>query len=183
MTRHVAFLRAINVGGRAIVKMEDLKRAFVAAGCKNVATVIQSGNVVFEAPDEKLAVLARKIGAKLKSLIGHEPGLVLRSARELDAAVRAAPFMELEGRRDVKLYVVFLAEKPKEKPSFPITSGKEALSLLAMKDREVYVVSRRKSNGFYGFPNGVVESQLGVSATSRNWSTVSKIAELLRRDG
>jgi uncharacterized protein (DUF1697 family) len=182
MTRHVAFLRAINVGGHAIVKMEELKRAFVAAGCKNVATVIQSGNVVFEAPDVKLETLARRIGAKLESLVGHEPGLVMRSARELDAAVRGAPFLDLDGRHDVKLYVVFLAEKPKKKRSFPIASTKEALSLVASTGREVYVVSRRKQNGFYGFPNGVVESELGVSATSRSWSTVSRIADLMRSD-
>ena len=50
-----------------------------------------------------------------------------------------------------------------------------------MTDREIFVVSRPKKNGFYGFPNAVVESELGVSATSRNWNTVIKLVELARR--
>jgi hypothetical protein len=41
----------------------------------------------------------------------------------------------------------------------------------------VFVVSRRKTNGFFGFPNNFVEKELGVSATSRNWSTITKIIE------
>lgn len=51
MTKYIAFLRAINVAGHATVKMTDLNRAFVSAGGKNVRTVIQSGNVLFEAAD------------------------------------------------------------------------------------------------------------------------------------
>ena len=45
-----------------------------------------------------------------------------------------------------------------------------------MTDREVFIVSRRKKNGFFGFPNAFIEQELGVSVTSRNWSTVTKIA-------
>jgi hypothetical protein len=50
---------------------------------------------------------------------------------------------------------------------------------IAIKRSEVFIVSRRKSNGFYGFPNNFIEKEMGVSATSRNWSTVTKIADLL----
>jgi uncharacterized protein (DUF1697 family) len=49
-----------------------------------------------------------------------------------------------------------------------------------MSEREVFVISRRKANGFYSFPNGFIENQLGVPATSRNWTTVTKIAALLQ---
>ncbi|HJU87990.1 MAG TPA: DUF1697 domain-containing protein [Gemmatimonadaceae bacterium] len=182
MSKHVAFLRAINVGGHAIVRMTDLKDAFSAAGCKAVGTYIASGNVLFEAPDEKLEAIATKIRARLTKLLGHEPGLILRSARQLDATIRAAPFKDLERRVDLKLYVIFLGDKPKKKRSFPIESEKEAMTLTGMSGRDVFVVSRMKSNRMYGFPNAVVESELGVSATSRNWNTVRKIAELLKKD-
>ena len=49
-----------------------------------------------------------------------------------------------------------------------------------MSDREVFLVSRRKANGFFGFPNAFIEDQLGVPATSRNWNTVTKIHALLQ---
>lgn len=50
-----------------------------------------------------------------------------------------------------------------------------------MKNLEVFIVSRRKKNGFYGFPNNFIEKELGVSATSRNWSTVTKIVAFAHR--
>lgn len=55
MTKYIALLRAINVAGHARVKMTDLNRAFVSAGCKDVRTVIQSGNVLFEAADRDVS--------------------------------------------------------------------------------------------------------------------------------
>jgi hypothetical protein len=50
-----------------------------------------------------------------------------------------------------------------------------------MKELEVFIVSRRKKNGFYGFPNNFIEKELGVSATTRNWSTLTRIVELARK--
>jgi len=52
-----------------------------------------------------------------------------------------------------------------------------------MKNLDVFTVSRRKKDGFYGFPNNFIEQELGVVATSRNWSTVTRIAELVREAG
>jgi hypothetical protein len=51
-----------------------------------------------------------------------------------------------------------------------------------MSDREVFVVSRRKKNGFFGSPNNFVEKELGASASSRNWSIVTKIVERVRME-
>ena len=51
-----------------------------------------------------------------------------------------------------------------------------------MKNLEVFIVSRRKKNGFFGFPNNFIEKELGVSATSRNWSTLTKIVEFVRKE-
>ena len=59
--RYIAFLRAINVAGHTIVKMADLNRVFNQAGCSNVRTVIQSGNVSFEAATSDIDGIARKV--------------------------------------------------------------------------------------------------------------------------
>jgi uncharacterized protein (DUF1697 family) len=176
--RHVAFLRAINVGGHAVVKMTDLKAAFVSAGCTNVATVIQSGNIIFESTDTKTA-LAERIRAGLRDLIGGDTVVITRTSNELERMRTASPFSPLRAEADAKLYVSFLLHKPARKPPLPLVEPKEALDVVAMTDRDVFVVSRPKKNGFYGFPNGFVEKALGVPATTRNWSTVTRIAELL----
>jgi uncharacterized protein (DUF1697 family) len=172
-------MRAINVGGRAIVKMTALSEAFAAAGCSGVRTYIQSGNVIFESRQEP-AALFQKIRVRLRDLLGAEPGVVFRTVEELERMVRSAPFKDFEQEPGLKLYAVFLSEPPRRKPRFPLVSSAERLEAVKMKNLDVFVVSRRKKSGFYGFPNNFVEKELGVSATSRNWSTVSRIVQLIR---
>jgi uncharacterized protein (DUF1697 family) len=178
--QYVTFLRAINVAGHAIVKMTDLKSAFECAGCANVETLIQSGNVVFESAEKKRTALFQNIQTELRSLVGDQPVLMTRTARELERVMEAAPFKRSKAPPDAKLYVAFLARKPTSRPKFPLVLPKEELEAIAMTDREVFIVSRRKKNGFYGFPNNFIEKELGVSATTRNWSTVTKIVDQLR---
>jgi uncharacterized protein (DUF1697 family) len=180
MTKYIAFLRAINVAGHASAKMSDLKRLFLSAGCKEVRTVIQSGNVLFEAAARDTPAIIRRIQAKLRELLGGDATVLFRKIREVEGAVRAAPFKKGEAGPDVKLYVAFLSQKPSSKPRLPLLSPEEALEVLEMKGLEVFIVSRKKKNGMYGFPNNFIEKEFGVPATSRNWSTVKKIVELSR---
>jgi uncharacterized protein (DUF1697 family) len=182
MNKYVAFLRAINVAGHAIVRMNDLRDAFTAAGCKSVRTYIQSGNVIFEASEENLAAVYERVRVKLRRLLGAEPDVFFRTAREVEGILRAAPFKSLEAEPGIKLYVVFLFQRPRSKPRFPLLSSKEALEAIAMSNREVFIVSRRKKNGFYGFPNNFIEKELRVPATTRNWSTLTKIVEFLGKE-
>ncbi len=181
MPAYVALLRAINVAGHACVKMDRLREAFAAVGCRNVRTYIQSGNVVFDSPARSPEAIIAKLAAQLQTLLGAEPGIALRTLAEVENLVRQAPFHDIEPGEDLKLYVAFLCQAPRIKPQFPLTSLKEAVEALRMTDRDVFVVSRRKKNGSFGFPNNFVEEALGVSATTRNWSTVAKLVELGRR--
>jgi uncharacterized protein (DUF1697 family) len=182
MTRYVAFVRAINVRGHHIIKMTDLCDAFQSAGCTNATTFIQSGNVIFDTDDADPSALFRKIQGKVRALAGGEPAIVYRTIRELDALARSVPFKGLEADRTLKLYVTFLAAIPPIKPRFPVVDAKEALDAIGMKGLDVLLVSRRKPSGFYGFPNNFIEKVLGVSGTSRNWNTVTKILQRARDD-
>ncbi len=181
MNKYVAFMRAINVAGHASVKMSDVRDAFAAAGCRNVRTYIQSGNVIFESPARDAATILQKVRAKLRSVLDDEP-ILFRTVGEMEELIRRAPFKDVEAEPGIKLYVVFLSQRPRSKPRLPLVSSKEALEAVAMSDRDVFVVSRRKKNGFFGFPNNFVEKELGVSATSRNWSTITKIIEFLQME-
>lgn len=181
MTHYLAFLRAINVAGHARVRMTDVRDTFVAAGCRKVRTYIQSGNVIFESPARDATVILQRIRRKLCAVLGEEPEILLRTVREVERLVDESPFTQREAKSGAKLYVAFLPRRPRRKPVFPLVSSKEALEAVAMSDREVFIVSRPKENGFFGFPNNFIEKELGVSATSRNWSTVTKIVEFARR--
>ena len=176
MTTYIAFLRAVNVGGHAVVKMEALRDAFTASRCHNVRTYIQSGNVVFESSVGEPLIL-RKLQTQLRSLLGVEPGIFMRTLEEVALLVARNPFREFQGESKIKLYVAFLAEAPRVKPQFPLLLPKEGLEASGMSGREVFVVSRPNASGFYGFPNNFIEKELRLSATSRNWNTVTKIVK------
>jgi uncharacterized protein (DUF1697 family) len=178
---HVAFLRAINVGGRAVVKMADVQAAFTAAGCDNVKTFIASGNILFEATAVSDRLRAR-IAANVGRLLGAEPVIVYRSMRDLERLVAAAPFGAMAGDAALKLYVAFVVEKTKQRPRFPLQLPKEELEAIGMKNGDVLIVSRRKPNGMYGFPNNWIEKELAVASTARNWSTVRRLVELARKE-
>jgi uncharacterized protein (DUF1697 family) len=177
---HVAFLRAVNVGGRGLIKMTDLQKAFTAAGAKNVRTVIASGNVIFEAP-AALGPLRDRILKKVGALLGTEPVIVFRTLPYLERLIEAAPFGALVNDKRIKLYVLFLSGKPKSLPAFPMTIPKEVIEVPAMHGQDALIVSRRKPNGMYGFPGLWTEKELGVASTARNWTTVARIAQLKER--
>ena len=177
---HVAFIRAINVAGHAVVPMARVTRMFAAAGCADVRSYIQSGNILVRVDRSSRKDVFAAAAARLARLTGEPAHIAWRSAGELQAAVGGAPFGSLVDDRTVKLYVACLMQKPRRRPPLPLSLEKERLELVGLSAREAYIVSRRKPNGFYGFPGLFVEKELGVPATCRNWSTVTKVLNLMR---
>lgn len=164
MAKYVALLRGINVGGKNLLKMDALRSAFESAGLKNVRTFQQAGNVVFES--------ARKNPLRYLNL---DANVIVLSLNDLAKLIEKDPFKQI-APGDVMLCVVFLFDKPERKVKLPIISINEKLELIAIDDRAAYVVARRKKTGWFGFPNNFVEKQLGVTATTRQWSTIKKLA-------
>jgi uncharacterized protein (DUF1697 family) len=172
----VAFLRAVNVGGRGIVRMTDLQAAFTKAGCVDVTTFIASGNVIFEAPAAGRDALRSRVAAHVERVLGAEPVIVYRTLRELTQLVERAPFGAMSADATVKLYVAFVTARARRTPAYPLHLPKEGLDAIGQTPRgDVLLVSRRKPNGMYGFPNNWIENELGVRSTARSWSTVTKI--------
>ena len=180
MNKYVAFLRAVNVGGHAVVTKDDLRAAFERAGGRGVRTFIQSGNVLFQASARDVAGVVRSAASRLKRVAGTEPEVIVRSIGQIEALIDGAPFRDFLSTPDIKLYVAFLSRQPTIKPMLPLISAKEALEVIQISDCDAFIVSRPKGRGHFGFPNTFIEKQLGVSATSRNWSTVIRIAALAR---
>jgi len=181
MSTYVALLRAINVGGRGLVRMDRLKTSFDAAGCSSVRTLLQSGNVIFDCASASRATTFERIRDEMNRLVGRETQIMFRPAADMERLVERGPFASLQHDRTLKLYVAFLAGKPRHVPQELPRSTKEAVECIAIEGSDAFLVSRPKPNGFYGFPNNFLEKELGLAATTRNWSTVSKIAAALRR--
>jgi uncharacterized protein (DUF1697 family) len=180
---YVALLRAVNVGGRGLVKKDALASAFARAGGANVRTFIASGNVLFDADPRAVDAIVADARRRLRAVLGAEPVVMVRSARELTALLRSGPFAGIDAPAIVKRYIMFLADPPVRRPRLPLSQPKEELDIVHVAGRDCWVVSRRKPSGMYGFPSLFVEAALGVQSTARSWSTVTKLAELLTDRG
>lgn len=179
MVKYVVFLRGINVGGRKIIRMEDLRRVFESLGFANVKTYIQSGNVIFDARLKNLTTLKTNVENELKKAFGHEVNVMPIAFSDLTSMVKQDPFKQIETGKDAMLFATFLSSEPTSTARLPLTSTKENLEVIDVRGRAAFTVARRKKDGRCGFPNDFIEKQLGVAGTSRNWSTVKKIVELV----
>jgi len=137
MTKFVALLRGINVGGNKMVKMDDLKKWFAALGFKNVKTILATGNVLFESTDDDEAVLGKKIADKLKAELGHEVGTQIRSIEEIQKLADRNPFKKIKVTPETRLYITFLPEKPKNKLKIPYASPEKDFRILEVTRREI----------------------------------------------
>jgi uncharacterized protein (DUF1697 family) len=178
MAKYVALLRAVNVAGHARVSAADLVQIFTRAGARDVSSFGHAGNLLFSAAKWPAAIAAGA-GDEMRRRYGERPIIVLRSAAQIRDLIASNPFADCGATASDKLYVVFLARKARKPPALPIASHAERLEAFACRGRDVLLVSRRKPNGFYGFPNAFVETEFRVSATARNWTTVTRIAKLL----
>jgi uncharacterized protein (DUF1697 family) len=177
MHTYIAFLRGINVGGQKLIKMQELLRIFSAAGCKNVRTYQQAGNVIFESRSTSRKNLTKKIEAALEADLGYRVPIIVRSISELQQLISFNPFKKFTRSKEMMLLVVFLAEDPDQKPTLPFVSSTENVEIFDVADSVAFCLARRKKNGWFGFPNGVVEKAFKVVATTRQWSTVQNVVK------
>jgi len=172
MPRHIAFLRAINVGGH-IVKMDHLRRLFEKLGHAEVETFIASGNVIFASASKNADALERAIAAHLERELGYAVATFIRSPAELASvgSYRAFSGKDAEGN----LHVGFLSARPPAAAVRELEGLKTGVDAFRIRDREVYW---RIKGGFSDskFSGARLEKLLGVQATFRNVNTVVKLA-------
>jgi uncharacterized protein (DUF1697 family) len=171
MTAYVALLRGINVGGNKKVAMADLRSLLGGLGYENVKTHLNSGNAVFTATG-KAATLEKDISAAIDRVLGMDVKVIVRSAAQLDTVVKKLPF-----KGDTKsVAAVFLAGQPPAAKVKEHSPEAYAPNEFAFGDKVVYI---RQPNGFAGSTLPDWHKVLGVTATARKWSVVTKLQEML----
>lgn len=178
MQVYVALLRGINVSGKNMIKMAELTALFESLGYKNVQTYVQSGNVVFESKDDDTVVISDKIEKALKSKYGYDVSVLSFIAKELKDIIKNNPLSKQDGISEEYLHVTLLKDTPDK--------DKLAKFTIIKDDNEIYIINGRTiylycPNG-YGrtkLTNNIFEKKLGVSATTRNWKTISKLLEMI----
>jgi uncharacterized protein (DUF1697 family) len=171
MAKYVALLRAINVGGTGKLPMADLKALCEAAGFTHVQTYIASGNVVFESKDSEATVKAA-LEKRLHAYAGAPIGLVVRTAADIAAVLKANPFPKAAPSQAV---AIFLDKPP----------PRDALDHAVHVNDEKMALGRREIFVHYG--SGIGRSKLRIPAaktgTMRNMNTIAKLADMAAKIG
>ncbi len=173
MPNYAALLRGVNVGGRNLVPMADLRAAFASIGYGDARTYLQSGNVVLSAAARNEAALRRSIEHGLAEQLARPFVVLLRTHAELEAVVAGNPFREADGRR---LYVMFLDAEPaadRRTGLAALTGEGEAAEIVG---RELFI--RTDGIGRSKLSNNNLEKRLSVVGTTRNWNTVNQLLQL-----
>ena len=178
MPRYVALLRGINVGGKNLIRMPALKDCFEAAGFEDVATYIQSGNVLFASPETRSAELVGRIEAMLGHTFGYDATVVVRSHRQMRTVVERAPKGFGAEPANYRYDVIFLKEPLTAKTAMDHVPTNPAVDL-AHAGTGVLYFSRLTAKATQSRLNKIIGSPIYPSVTIRNWNTTTKLLALL----
>ncbi|MFF2039141.1 DUF1697 domain-containing protein [Kitasatospora sp. NPDC058170] len=179
-TEYIAFLRAVNVGGRT-VRMERLRALFAELGLGGVRSYIQSGNVFFTTEEADRDALARRIEGHLAEALGFPVPVMLRTPDEVEALLAAEPFAGIEATPDVRLMVVFLSEPLPDGYPVPRTSEKGDFEIIGADPGTAYVVIHLRGGRMNTNPADVFGKSYPGQCTSRFLHTTAKILAAARK--
>ncbi len=170
----VAFLRGINVGGHIVVK-EKLQEIFTSTGFQNVSTYKQSGNVIFEANSADPPEIKSKIEERLRSSLGFEVAVLIRTITQLKSIIDLDPFKD-QSREGTSFLVTFLPTGVSPFPlQLPLTIPKSTAQIISSQRAEVFSVTHGGGEG--ALPNPFLESKLKTKSTTRNMNIITQIVE------
>jgi uncharacterized protein (DUF1697 family) len=174
--RYVALLRGINVGGHRKLPMADLRAALEVAGYDDVATYVQSGNVVLTAPKQTTAKLERALERTIADALGFPVDVMVRTEAELKAVVEADP---LKRAKDdpAKHLVLFADTKLDAKKVAALVPDDPAPEAFAVRGRELYVWAEH-GIGRSALRDTLSDKRLGAATTGRNRRTLEKLLAL-----
>ncbi len=173
-----ALIRGINVGGKHKLPMASLRSLCEGLGWLDVATLIQSGNVVFRLPGREsqraLTAASDALASAIEDSCGFRAGVLVRSVEHLRTALAASPFAERPGVNKSHVLIMFLDAEPD-------AAARKAVASLRPDPERVEVIGREvhlhypKSIGESKFPFTRVEQALGQTGTCRNVNTLTKL--------
>jgi uncharacterized protein (DUF1697 family) len=172
---HVALLRGINVGGRNKLPMSDLRDLFIEAGCRDVQTWIQSGNVLFQAEPGIAASLSDTVTKRIAERFRYRVPVVLRATEEMRDVIRHNPW---QGIAEDELHVLFLADEPAAGQVDRLDPDRSPPDAFILQGREIYL-RLPKGMGRTKLTNDYFDTKLATTSTARNWRTVTKLLALM----
>ncbi|AXB57777.1 DUF1697 domain-containing protein [Flavobacterium fluviale] len=176
MTTHLALLRGINVSGHNMMKMDALKTMLENIGFQNVRTYLQSGNVFIDSEED-----ASKVGFMIKQEIfkvfGHEVPVVVISKDDLESCFSNNPFLKEKDADIKKLYVAFVSTALKKENINDLKISQFKPDEASIDENRIFI-KYAVGAGKTRFDQKYIEKKLNVTATIRNWNTVTNLLNM-----
>lgn len=179
MSQYVALLRGINVGGKNLIKMTELKACFEALGFENVRTYIQSGNVLFSIDELDRGRLTSQIEDALSKTFNYVSRVVVRSHQEMIEIVTGAPRGFGSDPATYRYDVIFLKEPLTAAEAMQSVTTKEGVDQAFAGDSVLYF-SRLISKATQSHLSRIITMPVYQSMTIRNWNTTTKLLEMIK---
>lgn len=179
MKTYIAFLRGINVGGHHKVPMAELKTELQKLGFKNIITILNSGNIIFDYTDEETTVLEQIIATHLENTFGFPVPTIIRTAETIQQLLKEDPFSEIEITKDTRLYISFLKTTTETTLQFPWQSEDGSYKILDYKNNNIISVLNLL-NSQTTKAMAILERSFGKNITTRNWNTLLRIEKKLK---
>jgi len=178
MNTYVCLIRGINVSGHKKIRMQELRELCESIGLENVASYLQSGNLVFDSPDAEAQSVGSLVELGIRERFDFIVPTIIRSKDEYGEIIDGNPFADIDGIDTTKLCVVFLAEEPAPADLERIEAENSGPDIFAAVGRHIFL----HCPGGFGLTklsNNFFENRLRVVATSRNWRTVNALFDML----
>ncbi|WP_281322141.1 DUF1697 domain-containing protein [Flavobacterium aestivum] len=177
MITHLALLRGINVSGHNMIKMDALKATLEAIGFQNVQTYIQSGNVFVDTEEENPAKVGFLIKQEIFKVFGHEVPIVVIGKSDLESCFKNNVFLK-ESEVDTKrLYVAFISIALRSESINDLKMSQVKPDEAHIDESRIYI-KYSVGAGKTRFDQKYIEKKLNVTATMRNWNTVTQLLKI-----
>ncbi|NMM47287.1 DUF1697 domain-containing protein [Marinigracilibium pacificum] len=179
MNKNICLLRGVNVSGKNLIKMKDFKVLLESSGFHSVKTYIQSGNIVFETPENDKNKVSSDFSEIIKSNYGYSVSCLVLSPGEILQSLNDFPEELKTNRSPKKSYVMFLNN--------PVAD--EFIGEIPLEKYEPERFGVKKNVIYYSIPDNISPGKLGtnlfeskfkVTGTSRNINTLEKIIDLAK---
>jgi len=177
MTTHLALLRGINVSGHNMIKMEALKTTLENIGFKNVQTYIQSGNVFVDSDEENGPKVGFIIKQEIFKVLGNEVPVIVISKRDLEDCLSKNPFLKEKDADLKKLYVAFVSKTLRSDNINDLKISQFKPDEASIDENRIFI-KYAVGAGKTRFDQKYIEKKLNVTATIRNWNTVTTLLKM-----
>lgn len=176
MKKYVALLRGINISGQKLIKMAELRAHMEGAGFQDVETYIQSGNIVFNSTLNSTGEVEVAIINMIKDKYGFDVPTLVKQASDLDYVLDNCPYFD-PSKDITRIYVTFLDGVPADEQIVKLAEFEFPPEEYCLDGSNVYFYSPL-GYGNAKMNNNFFEAKLKVAATTRNWKTVNRLAEM-----